>query len=193
VTVSPDVTQILLRIASDRLPAAEGLGLIYPAVYQELKRRAAALMRDQRDGHTLTPTALVHESFLKLVRPGDVRSESRAQFMAVASQAMRHILVDHARRKAAQKRGKSWHRVGLVEEIPDGRATAFEVLDLHEALEDLAQKDSRMAGVVEMRVFGGLAIREIAEALGVSTRTVDTDWKVAKAWLADRIGSPEEA
>ena len=190
-TQSLDVTQILLGIASDRIPASEGLAMIYPAVYQELRRRAASLMRGQQPGHTLTPTALVHEAFLKLVRPGDVQSQSRVQFLAVASQAMRHILVDHARRKAAQKRGGSWQRVGLIDDVSNDRAVEFEIIDLHNALEELERKDGRMADVVEMRVFGGLTIRETAEALGVTTRTVDQDWKVAKAWLADRIGAQD--
>ena len=182
-----NVTQILLGIASERIPAHEGLALIYPAVYQELRALARALMRSQRPGHTLSATALVHEAYLRLVNQTGVRSRSRSQFYCVAAKAMRSVLVDHARRLGAKKRGGSWQRITLVGEIPAPESTGYEILDLHRALEDLAEKDGRLAQVVEMRVFGGLTVHETADVLGVAARTVDSDWKFAKAWLGDRI------
>jgi RNA polymerase sigma factor (TIGR02999 family) len=190
----PDtVTRVLLEIASSRIPAEDGMALLYPAVYQELRGLARALMRRQRAGHTLTPTALVHEAYLRLVDQTRVRSTSRSQFFCVAAKAMRSVLVDHARRRAAQKRGGSWHRVSLVEETAAAPEVAFEILVLHDALEELAGKDARMADVVELRVFGGLTVAETAGALGVAARTVDNDWRVAKAWLSDRLAGPGRA
>jgi RNA polymerase sigma factor (TIGR02999 family) len=181
------VTQILLGMASEQIPAEEGLALIYPAVSQELRRLAGALMRRQPAGHTLSATALVHEAYLRLVDQRIARSHCRAQFFSIASKAMRSILVDHARRRAARKRGGGWRRVGLETDPPAPGGFDVEVLDLHRALEALETRDRRLANVVEMRVFGGLTVQETAEALGVAARTVDNDWKVARAWLSDRM------
>jgi RNA polymerase sigma factor (TIGR02999 family) len=181
------VTRILQEIADEGLPTDEGLARLYPFVYEELRRLARALMRDQKPGHTLTPTALVHEVYLRLVGQSTLPSESRARFFCVAAKAMRSVLVDHARRRTARKRGGSWHRVTLDDAIGATQNVDFEVLSLHQALEDLAAKDLRMARVVEMRVFAGLTIEEAANVLGVSKRTVDGDWKVARAWLSERM------
>lgn len=188
-----NVTRILLGIASDEIPAQEGLALIYPAVYQELRQLARALMRGQPTGHTLSATALVHEAYLRLVNQSEVRSRCRSQFFRIAAKAMRSVLVDHARRRAAQKRGGSWQRITLVDEALADSQTDYEILDLNTVLEELNEKDGRMAQIVEMRVFGGLTIPETAVVLGVSPRTVDSDWKVAKAWLADRMTQPGSA
>jgi RNA polymerase sigma factor (TIGR02999 family) len=189
VSASGNVTQLLLDIASGEITTEDGLARLYPSVYEELRRLAGALMRGQRPGHTLSATALVHEAYLRLVDQTRVRSTSRPQFFAVAAKAMRSVLVDHARRKAARKRGGSWRRVSLHEGVGAAPAVEFEIIDLHEALDELARKDARMADVVELRVFGGLTVPEAADALGVAARTVDNDWRVAKAWLSDRLGS----
>jgi RNA polymerase sigma factor (TIGR02999 family) len=197
VSTPANVTQILDEIASERLPAHEGFALLYPAVYQEIRRLARGIMRSQAPGHTLTPTALVHEAYLRLVAQPEIRSRSRAQFFAAAAKAMRSILVDHARRKGARKRGGSWHRVTMIEEATPaataaGSSSEYEVLDLHAALDALEGKDARLATVVELRVFGGLTVDEASQVLNVSARTIDSDWKVAKAWLADRL-TPRDA
>jgi RNA polymerase sigma factor (TIGR02999 family) len=192
-----DVTQLLLDIAAEKLPAREGLGRLYPVVYDELRRLAGALMRDQKSGHTLQATALVHEAYLRLVDQSRVRSESRAQFFSVAAKAMRSVLVDHARRKGARKRGGGWHRITLDGQVGTQRDPRqeidLEVLDLHEALERLAAKDERMSRVVEMRVFAGLSVQEVADVLNVSKRTIDSDWRVARAWLGDQMSRSDPA
>jgi RNA polymerase sigma factor (TIGR02999 family) len=182
-----------MDIASSQIAAEDGLARLYPAVYQELRELARALMRGQRGGHTLSPTALVHEAYLRLVDQTRVQSTCRAQFFCVAAKAMRSVLVDHARRRTAQKRGGSWQRVSLLEGTAAAPEVEFEIIDLHGALEELAGKDPRMADVVELRVFGGLTVVETAGALGVAPRTVDNDWRVAKAWLSDRLAGPGRA
>jgi len=172
---------------------ASALDDLLPRVYDELRALADAYMRRERAGHTLQPTALVHEAFLRLLRlpPGSV--QNRVHFFALAAQAMRRILADHARRHRAAKRGGSAVPVPLelVEGEPDAAALARsapagpEVAadDLDAALENLAKLDPRQARVVELRFFGGLSIEETAEVLGVSPATVKRDWLVARAWL----------
>jgi len=183
------VTDTFLRW---RAGDASALDDLLPRVYDELRALADAYMRRERAGHTLQPTALVHEAFLRLLRlpPGSV--QNRVHFFALAAQAMRRILADHARRHRAAKRGGSAVRVPLelVEGGPDAAALAGapdapEVAadDLDAALEDLAKLDARQARVVELRFFGGLSIEETAEVLGVSPATVKRDWLVARAWL----------
>ncbi len=194
-TSHTSATQILVDIASERLSAREGLARLYPVVYDELRRLARALMRDQQAGHTLQATALVHEAYLRFVDQSQVQSKSRAQFFCVAAKAMRSVLVDHARRKGAKKRGGGWHRITLDGQVGTQRdprqEIELEVLGLHEALERLAAKDERMSQVVEMRVFAGLTVGEVADVLGVSKRTIDNDWMVARAWLSDQMSSDD--
>jgi RNA polymerase sigma factor (TIGR02999 family) len=183
------VTDTFLRWRSGDASALDDL---LPRVYDELRSLADAYMRRERAGHTLQPTALVHEAFLRLLRlpPGSV--QNRVHFFALAAQAMRRILADHARRHRAAKRGGNAVRVPL--ELIEGGAgpypraagaEAAEVAadDLDAALEDLAKLDARQARVVELRFFGGLSIEETAEVLGVSPATVKRDWLVARAWL----------
>ena len=179
------VTDTFLRWRSGDASALDDL---LPRVYDELRALADAYMRRERAGHTLQPTALVHEAFLRLLRlpPGSV--QNRVHFFALAAQAMRRILADHARRHRAAKRGGSAVRVPLelVEGAPAlGAAAPSEVAadDLDAALEDLAKLDARQARVVELRFFGGLSIEETAEVLAVSSATVKRDWLVARAWL----------
>jgi RNA polymerase sigma factor (TIGR02999 family) len=188
------VTDTFLRWRSGDASALDDL---LPRVYDELRALADAYMRRERAGHTLQPTALVHEAFLRLLRlpPGSV--QNRVHFFALAAQAMRRILADHARRHRAAKRGGNAVRVPLelieggagpaMAPAPGagGFASASEVAadDLDTALEDLAKLDQRQARVVELRFFGGLSIEETAEVLGVSSATVKRDWLVARAWL----------
>ena len=141
-------------------------------------------MRRERPGHTLQPTALVAEAFLRLVDETQVQWQDRAHFLGIAARVMRQILVDHARRRAAVKRGHELRRVTFDENLGHGSNQSFELLALHEALDRLAALDPRGARVVELRVFGGLTIDEIARLLDVSKRTVDNDWVVARMWLA---------
>jgi RNA polymerase sigma factor (TIGR02999 family) len=178
------VTDTFLRWRSGDASALDDL---LPRVYDELRALADSYMRRERAGHTLQPTALVHEAFLRMLRlpPGSV--QNRVHFFALAAQAMRRILADHARRHRAAKRGGSAVRVPL--ELVEGGAPAsaagedVAADDLDAALEDLAKLDPRQARVVELRFFGGLSIEETAEVLAVSTATVKRDWLVARAWL----------
>jgi RNA polymerase sigma-70 factor (ECF subfamily) len=154
---------------------------LLPVVYQELRRLAANYLRGERTGHTLQPTALAHEAYLRLA--GQKHYESRTHFMGVAARAMRGILVDHARRRKAQKRGGGQTPLPLDATmiVEGGVPVAFD--DLDRALVDLARLSARQARVVELRYFGGLTIEETAEVLGVSAITVKRDWATARAWL----------
>jgi RNA polymerase sigma factor (TIGR02999 family) len=185
-----DVTALLGEVAAARPGAQDRL---LEAVYPELRRLARALMRRERPGHTLQPTALVHEAYLALLGGGaDVPFADRVHFFATAAQAMRHVLVDHARRRAAAKRGSAATQVPFEEERGHGAAALCDVLALDDALGQLAEVDGRAARVVELRVFGGLTVGEMALELGVSKRTVDDDWAVGKMWLARALsgGTP---
>jgi RNA polymerase sigma factor (TIGR02999 family) len=166
----------------------EALGQLVPFVYRELRGLAAAYLRRERQDHTLQPTALVHEAYLKLVDQTQVESPSRAQFFAIAANLMRQILVDHARDRRAAKRGGG-NKVALEEAagvVPEPRVD-FVALD--EALDKLAQLDPRQSRIVELRFFGGLTENEIAEVLGVSAITVKRDWRIARAFLHRRLGA----
>ena len=152
-------------------------------VYDELRQLARRQFRGERAGHTLQPTALVHEAYLRLAKDSDARWESRAHFFGTAARAMRQILVDHARRRSAGKRGGGAERVTLDTSVPGEDALAADVLDLHDALERLASNDPDLARLVELRFFAGLTLDETADALGVSRRKVAKDWSVARLWL----------
>jgi RNA polymerase sigma factor (TIGR02999 family) len=162
---------------------ASALDRLLPVVYQEMRRLAAAYLRGERAGHTLQPTALAHEAYLRLVGLQDFPWQNRAHFMAMAARAKRGILVDHARRRKARKRGGGEPAVPLDTSsmVAAGRPVAFD--DLDRALSDLARLSERQARVVELRYFGGLNIEETAEVLGISPVTVKRDWALARAWL----------
>ena len=164
--------------------AAAGERLI-PLIYAELRRRAAGHLRRERPGHTLRPTDLVHETYLRL-RAQNAAWQNREQLFAVASRLMRRILVDHARMRAAAKRGGGV-RVTLSEDRAGPAAVEPDVLDVDAALEELAALDERQARLVELRFFGGLDILEAARTLGVSVATANRDWAMAKAWLFRRL------
>jgi RNA polymerase sigma factor (TIGR02999 family) len=188
-TDSSDVTQLLIAWGAGDRSAGDRL---LPAVYAELHRRAAAAMRREQDGHTLQPTALVHEAYMRLVNQDRIQWRNRAQFYGVAAQLMRRILIDHAREHLADKRGGGAAHVTLsrVDAAPDD-AGAVDVLELHGALERLAQLDARQARLVELRYFGGLSIDETAEALEISAATVKREWATARAWLKRELMSSE--
>jgi RNA polymerase sigma factor (TIGR02999 family) len=166
---------------------------LFPLVYSELRRVAAARMAAQAAGQTLEATALVHEAYLRLIGPGDgPRWAGRTHFFAAAAEAMRHILVDRARRRNALKRGGGAGRSSLPEDAiaaPDERGDA-ELLAVDEALERLAEADPQAAELVKLRYFAGLSIPDAAAALGVSPRTADRLWAYARAWLRTAIGGP---
>lgn len=178
--MSSEITQILQDWNDGKEDAKEKL---LPYVYDELKRQARYYMSRERRDHTLQPTALVHEAFIRLANQGGIDWQNRSHFFGVASRLMRQILVDHARTHAAAKRGSNPIRFSVEDiDIPiEQRAES--IIALNDVLDQLAQLDSQQASVVEMRFFGGLTNAEIASALDVSERTVVREWKSAKLWL----------
>jgi RNA polymerase sigma-70 factor (ECF subfamily) len=173
------VTRLL---AAARLGDRNALDELMPIVFDELHRIASGYMRRERAGHTLQPTALVNEVYLKLVADSGVEWQGRAHFVGVAARLMRNILVDHARARGAAKRNAG-ERVSIAEVDGAVEARDVDLLALDEALERLAALDADLARVVELRYFGGLTTRETAEALGVSTATVEREWATARGWL----------
>lgn len=176
---SHDVTRLLNDLQSGRDGAADELVSV---VYSELHNLASHFMRSERGDHTLQPTALVHEAYLRLMNQQSVTWQNRAHFFGIAAQSMRRILVDHARRKRAAKR-EGGNRVTLDESIADTNPTPVDVLALDDCLSRLARLNERQARVVELRFFGGLDIEQTAETLGVSPATVKRDWRFARAFL----------
>jgi RNA polymerase sigma factor (TIGR02999 family) len=183
-----DVTGLLL---SWRQGDAEALDRLVPLVYDELRRVAGRHLRREQPWHALQATALVHEVYLRLVDVDRLTLKNRTHFFAVAAKLMRQILVDHARRQNADKRGGGATMVSLQDVSPAAQPRSVDVLALDQALEALSALDARQSGVVELRFFGGLDIEEAAEALGISPATVEREWALAKAWLYRRL-SPRE-
>jgi RNA polymerase sigma factor (TIGR02999 family) len=157
-----------------------------PVVYDELRRLARSYLGRERPDHTLQPTALVHEAYLRLIDQQRVDWRNRAQFVALAAVMMRRILVSHARAHAAEKRGAA-HKVPLTSDNLPGEAPDIDVIVLHDALEKLSAIDARKSRIVELKFFGGLTVAEIADVLQISDATVDRDWNFARAWLYDAI------
>lgn len=160
-------------------------------VYEDLRALAASHLRREGPGHTLQPTALAHEVFMVLVDQTKVDWKGRSHFLAIASQAMRRILIDHARGKDRQKRGGGWHRIELSDQgEPAAGGASSGIVDveaLDASLKKLAELDPRQARIVEMRYLAGMTVEEVAEALGVSKRTVEGDWTMARAWLRKEL------
>jgi RNA polymerase sigma factor (TIGR02999 family) len=156
---------------------------LFQLVHQDLRARAAGYLRRERRDHTLQPTALIHETYLRLVDQDRVDWQSRAHFLAIAAKMMRRVLVDHARRRNAEKRPAHTLRVTLDDSAGTVEPVACEVLALHGALDELEQVDERQAQIVELRYFAGMSEDEIAGALGVSRSSVTRDWRMARAWL----------
>jgi RNA polymerase sigma factor (TIGR02999 family) len=163
------------------------LDRLLPLVYGQMKRIAANQLQSERPDHTLSATALVHEAYIKLVNQDRVSWQSRAHFFALASQAMRRILVSYARQRLAGKRGGGYAHVTLNEELVPGVVRAGQVIELDEALDKLKALNERQSKIVELRFFGGLSEEEVAEAVGVSIPTVKRDWRFAKAWLTREL------
>jgi RNA polymerase sigma-70 factor (ECF subfamily) len=177
---SSQITRLLASVHDGDPAAAQKL---MPLVYDELRALAAKHLRGERPNHTLQPTALVHEAYLRLIDQTRVHWQGRTHFFAIGAQIIRRILVDHARQRKRRKRGGGAARVTLDDAVALAPQRDEEILALDEALEKLAKLDPRQAQVVEMRFFGGLSVKEVAEQLKVSTRTVEGDWTMARAWL----------
>lgn len=174
------VTALLAAVSGGDIASESAL---LQMVYGELRAVAGAFFRSERTDHTLEPTALVHEAFVKLVRGPAVSWESRAHFVAIAARAMRQVLIDHARIKRARKRSSDGVRVTLSGIAMDEKPCVIDAINISDQLDRLAQVDARQARIVEMRFFAGMTTREIATVLGVSERTVELDWRMARAWL----------
>jgi RNA polymerase sigma factor (TIGR02999 family) len=181
---SSDVTALLGDWSRGNQSA---LNQLLPLVYGELRRIASRQLRSERVGHTLQPTALVHEVYLRLVDQRNVDWRNRAHFFGAAAQVMRRILVDHARRHTASKRGNGLHRVSMDEATELAAPEGIPVLALDRALDRLATMDQGLARIVELRAFGGMTIEEAACVLNVSPSTAKREWRTAKAWLTREL------
>ena len=185
----PDVTTLLLRVkVGDRSAESD----LMPLIYDELRAIARNHMRHERQNHTLQATVLVHEAFLQLAGDSNVEWQNRAHFFALASRAMRRILIDYARAAHAEKRPGAHEQVELESALIFTEERKVDVLALNEALERLATWDPRQSQVVEMKFFAGLSFEEIAEVLNISDRTAKRDWMMARAWLHAELTKPRE-
>ena len=179
-----EVTQVLRELSDGQESAPQRL---MPLVYDELRKLAAGYLKGERADHTLQATALVHEAYLRLVDWKNVSWQNRAHFFALAAHAMRGILVDHARARKAEKRGGGMTKLALEEAVSFPRRSEVDLLALDESLRELAEFDPAQSRIVELRFFGGLTIDETAEVMGISPATIKREWKMAKAWLHQRI------
>ena len=180
----PHITQLLAGLtARDR---ADGLTAALPVVYEELRRLSRSLLANERANHTLQPTALVNEAYMRLAGR-EAPWESRGQFYRTAARVMRHILIDHARERKALKRGGGAKAIPLTDGLAAIGCGDEDLLDLDAALAALTAMDEQKGRVVELRFYGGCSIDETAEALGVSTATVERDWRFARAWLRTKL------
>jgi RNA polymerase sigma factor (TIGR02999 family) len=179
-----DVTQVLTELRAGDATARTRL---VELVYSQLRALARSFMRRQPEAHTLEPTALVHEAFLRLIGDEHVQWNDRAHFFAACGEVMRHILADHARRQRAAKRGGAVRQITLHNTFGATPDTSIDIIALDDALATLASLNKRHARIVECRFFAGMTVPEVAEVLGVSARTVDSDWAMARAWLSARL------
>jgi RNA polymerase sigma factor (TIGR02999 family) len=179
-----DVTRLLVRLTEGDRGVLDDL---LPVVYGELRKLASSYLRRERVGHTLQPTALVHEAYMRLVDQTQVQWQNRAHFFGVAAQMMRRILVDHARAHEAEKRGGEFQKLSLDENIDVSGERDVNLVALDDALNLLAEIDPQKMKIVELRFFGGLSVEETAEVLGVSAPTVKRQWRMAKAWLYGQV------
>jgi RNA polymerase sigma factor (TIGR02999 family) len=182
---SEGVTQLLIDWGKGDQAALDKL---MPLVYSELRRLASNYLRRERGEHTLQPTALVNEAYLKLVNQRNAKWQNRAHFFGISAQLMRRILVDHARQHRAVKRGGSeQQRISITSAEKVVEQPEVDILALHEALEELARMDEQQSRIVELKFFGGLTTEEIAEVFGIGHATVERDWKLARAWLRRQL------
>ncbi len=184
------ITQMLLDCGG-KPPDDPSADDLLPLVYDELRRLAEGYLRRERPGHTLQPTALVHEAYLRLVDQDRVDWQGRTHFLAVGAHMMRRLLIDHARGRGRVRRGGDRQRLTLDDEMAAVAGQDVDLLALHEALETLAELDERQARIVELRFFAGLRVDEVAQVLGVSRRTVEGDWTHARAWLRRELACRE--
>ena len=185
-TGSENITRLLIELTHGDNAAVDRL---LPLIYDELRSLAANYLRRERPDHTLQPTALVHEAYLRLVDQTRVNWQNRAHFFGIAAQMMRRILVDHARKHAADKRGGEVHLFSLDENIDKAIERSDELIALDDALKELAEIDEQKARIVELRYFGGLTVEETAEVLNVTPVTIKRHWRAAKAWLYGQMNS----
>ncbi len=188
-STSHDITQLLVRASAGEQRAVD---VLLPVVYDELRRIAERCLRRERPDHTLQTTALVHEAYMKLVDQRQAQWQNRAHFYAIAAQAMRRILVNHAKGVNRVKRGGKRGRVPLDESVAVTPEPDIDLVALDEALSRLAELDSRKSKLVELRFFGGMSIEETAEVLGIAPATVKRDWNFAKAWLFRELSKGDE-
>jgi RNA polymerase sigma-70 factor (ECF subfamily) len=177
-------TQFVEQVSQGNREAADQL---LPVVYDELKQLAAHYMKGEAPGHSLQPTALVHEAFLRLVDQDRVSYQGQTHFFALGAQAMRRILVDNARARGRERRGGNRNRVAFDEETVFSRTSEEDILVIDDLLTRLAELDSRQARIVELRFFGGLKVEDVAEALSLSRRTIEAEWTMARAWLRSQL------
>jgi RNA polymerase sigma factor (TIGR02999 family) len=187
---APDLTLLLKRWRQGDRDALERL---MPLVYEELRRIARHYLRSERQGHTLESTALVHEAFLRLIDQRNVQWQNRAHFFGIASQMMRRILVDHARKRHAAKRDAALMRLSVASRLVPAAEREPDLLALDEAIKALAALDAEQSRIVELRYFGGLTIEETAEVMGTSPATVKREWATARLWLKREIRKGVEA
>jgi RNA polymerase sigma-70 factor (ECF subfamily) len=179
-----NITQLLIEVTNRNSAAVD---VLLPLIYDELRKLAGNYLRRERSDHTLEPTALVHEAYLRMVDQTQVNWQNRAHFFGVAAQMMRRILIDHARAHNAEKRGQDFQKLSLDENIDKSVERSSELIALDDALRSLAELDEQKGRIVELRFFGGLSIDETAEVLGVSAPTVKRQWRMAKAWLYGQV------
>ncbi len=187
--MNPAATDATLHVTRISAGDESAVSALMPMVYEELRKLAAIHLSRERPDHTLQPTALAHEAYLKLVDQTQAHWKDRAHFLAVAAEAIRRILIDHARGRLASKRGGGGHKLTLsfASDVPE-KNTDVDLVELDEALDRLALLNERQAKVVELRFYAGLDVEETAEVLRVSPRTVKGDWRVARAWLQRELG-----
>jgi RNA polymerase sigma factor (TIGR02999 family) len=179
-----NVTRLLIELTGGNRTAVDSL---LPLIYDELRALAARYLRKERRDHTLQPTALVNEAYLRLVDQTRVNWRNRAHFIGVAAQMMRRILVDHARQHNAEKRGSDFQKLSLDENIDKAAERSAEIVALNDALKELARFDEQKSRIVELRYFGGLTVEETAEVLGVTPITIKRHWRLTKAWLYGKL------
>lgn len=180
------VTQLLAEVVNGQQDAADHL---MPLVFDQLHVLAEQLLRRETPGHTLQPTALVSEAYVRMVGHSKIDWKGKTHFFAIGARNMRRILVDHARRKKRFKRGGEMQRIPLTDDLCVSNRNNEDVLAIEEALDKLAKLDPRQAQIVELRFYGGLTVEEVAEVLGVSKRTIESDWTMVRAWLRRELGA----
>ncbi len=191
--MSQTLEQTTRLVADASRGDADAVAKLLPLVYDQLRGLAGRYLGQERTDHTLQPTALVHEAYLKLVDDRAIDYNGRTHFIGIAARAMRQVLIDHARHDRAIKRGGGRGRITLDNVLGFPEGTAVDFSHLTEALDRLAGLDDRKAGVVELRFFGGLTNEEVAQALGVSASTVERDWRVARAWLRRELSKSDRS